>query len=84
VRYHSRPRMVVRRPRPGSPALDPGEASMIEQQEHGHRDDTELERRRQLRDRRTHDVVELISRRSELVGINPWADHVIESVAWTA
>jgi DNA-binding helix-hairpin-helix protein with protein kinase domain len=46
--------------------------------------ETELERRRQLRDRRTHDVVELISRRSELVGINPWADHVIESVAWTA
>jgi hypothetical protein len=59
---------------------------MIEQQtqEHGHRDDTELERRRQLRDRRTHDVVELISRREELIGINPWADHVIESVAWTA
>jgi DNA-binding helix-hairpin-helix protein with protein kinase domain len=46
--------------------------------------ETELERRRQLRDRRTHDVVELISRREELIGINPWADHVIESVAWTA
>lgn len=57
---------------------------MIEQQEHGHRDDTELERRRQLRDRRTHDVVELIARREELIGINPWADLVIESVAWTA
>jgi hypothetical protein len=56
---------------------------MIEQQQHG-LDDDGLERRRQLRDRRTHDVVDLISRRSELVGINPWADHVIESVAWTA
>ena len=40
--------------------------------------------RRQLRDRRTHDVVELLSRRGELAGINPWADQVIESVAWTA
>jgi hypothetical protein len=57
---------------------------MIEQQENAHHDDTGLERRRQLRDRRTHDVVDLISRRSELVGINPWADHVIEGVAWTA
>ena len=40
--------------------------------------------RRELRDRRTHEVVELISRRNELVGINPWADQVLESVAWTA
>jgi hypothetical protein len=57
---------------------------MSEPQEHGHRDDTELARRRLLRDRRTHDVVELISRRAELEGINPWADLVRESVAWTA
>ena len=57
---------------------------MSELQEHGHGDDTELERRRELRDRRTHDVVELISRRVELEGINPWADLVRESVAWTA
>ncbi|WP_159081382.1 hypothetical protein [Nocardioides sediminis] len=57
---------------------------MTVEQDSASRYETELERRRQLRDRRTHDVVELISRRSELVGINPWADHVIESVAWTA
>jgi hypothetical protein len=57
---------------------------MTVEQDVASRYETELERRRQLRDRRTHDVVELISRRSELVGINPWADHVIESVAWTA
>lgn len=57
---------------------------MTVDQDSASRYETELERRRQLRDRRTHDVVELISRRSELVGINPWADHVIESVAWTA
>ncbi len=40
--------------------------------------------RRQLRDRRTHDVIELLNRRNELLGLNPWADHVVESVAWTA
>jgi hypothetical protein len=57
---------------------------MSEQQEHGHRDDTELERRRELRDRRTHAVVELIARRTELAGITPWADLVTEGVAWTA
>ena len=44
----------------------------------------ELERRRALRDRRTHDLVELVERRRELSGINPWADHIIEGVAWTA
>lgn len=47
-------------------------------------DEAELERRRALRDRRTHDLVELMARRSELAGINPWADTLIESVAWTA
>lgn len=47
-------------------------------------DEAELERRRALRDRRTHELVELMERRRELAGINPWADHVIESVAWTA
>lgn len=46
--------------------------------------EAELERRRALRDRRTHDLVELMARRSELAGINPWADTLIESVAWTA
>lgn len=46
--------------------------------------EAELERRRALRDRRTHDLVELLARRRELAGINPWADQVIESVAWTA
>ena len=46
--------------------------------------EAELERRRALRDRRTHDLVELLGRRRELAGVNPWADHVIESVAWTA
>lgn len=46
--------------------------------------EAELERRRALRDRRTHDLVELMARRSELAGINPWADTVIEGVAWTA
>ena len=46
--------------------------------------EAELERRRALRDRRTHDLVELVARRRELIGINPWADQVIESVAWTA
>ena len=61
---------------------------MSELQEHGHRthghhDDTER-RRRELRDRRTHAVVELISRRGELEGVNPWADLVREGVAWTA
>ena len=49
-----------------------------------HPDDAVLSWRRQLRDRRTNDVVELLTRRRELVGLNPWADHVIESVAWTA
>ena len=47
-------------------------------------DEAELQRRRALRDRRTHDLVELMARHRELTGINPWADHVIESVAWTA
>lgn len=47
-------------------------------------DDGALTVRRQLRDRRTHDVVELLNRRSELAGLNPWADHVHENVAWTA
>ena len=46
--------------------------------------DAELERRRALRDRRTHDLVELLERRRELSGVNTWADHVLESVAWTA
>ena len=46
--------------------------------------EAELERRRALRDRRTHDLVELVARRRELIGVNPWADQVIESVAWTA
>jgi hypothetical protein len=46
--------------------------------------DAVLVRRRALRDRRTSDVIELLTRRRELVGLNPWADHVIESVAWTA
>lgn len=47
-------------------------------------DQAELERRRALRNRRTHDLVELMDRRRELAGVNLWADHVIESVAWTA
>lgn len=46
--------------------------------------EAELDRRRALRDRRTHDLVELMARRSELAGINPWADTLIEGVAWTA
>lgn len=46
--------------------------------------EAELERRRALRDRRTHDLVELIARRRELAGVNPWADQLIEGVAWTA
>jgi hypothetical protein len=46
--------------------------------------EADLARRRALRDRRTHDLVELMARRRELSGINPWADQVIESVAWTA
>jgi len=47
-------------------------------------DDAALVWRRQLRDRRTNDVVELLDRRRELAGLNPWADHVTESVTWTA
>lgn len=47
-------------------------------------DEAELDRRRALRDRRTHDLVELMARRGELIGINPWADTLIEGVAWTA
>ncbi len=47
-------------------------------------DEAELVRRRRLRDRRTHDVVELLARRGELAGVNPWADQILESVAWTA
>lgn len=47
-------------------------------------EDSALIVRRQLRDRRTHAVVELLTRREELAGLNPWADHVIESIAWTA
>lgn len=46
--------------------------------------EAELERRRLLRDRRTHDLVELLERRRELSGVTTWADHVLESVAWTA
>ncbi|WP_156887232.1 MULTISPECIES: hypothetical protein [Nocardioides] len=46
--------------------------------------EAELDRRRALRDRRTHDLVELIARRRELAGVNPWADQLIEGVAWTA
>lgn len=54
-------------------------------QNHTHRpDEAELERRRALRDRHTHDLVDLVARRRELTGVNPWADHVIENVAWTA
>ncbi|UUZ58003.1 hypothetical protein [Nocardioides sp. B-3] len=47
-------------------------------------DEAELDRRRALRDRRTHDPVELMERRRELAGVNPWADQVIEGVARTA
>lgn len=47
-------------------------------------DEAALVWRRELRDRRTLDVVELLARRRELAGLNPWADHVKESVAWTA
>lgn len=47
-------------------------------------DEAALVSRRQLRDRRTHDVVELLARRRELAGLNPWADVVTEGVAWTA
>jgi len=46
--------------------------------------EAELERRRALRDRRTHDLIDLIARRRELSGVNPWADQVVEGVAWTA
>ena len=47
-------------------------------------DEAALAGRRQLRDRRTQDVVGLLARRRELAGLYPWADHVRESVAWTA
>ncbi|MCW2834316.1 MAG: hypothetical protein JWN68_2269 [Nocardioides sp.] len=47
-------------------------------------EDADLVWRRQLRDRRTNDVVELLARRRELAGLNPWADLVSEGVAWTA
>jgi hypothetical protein len=50
-------------------------------------DEAELERRRDLRDlrdRRTHDLVALMARRRELTGVHPWADQLFESVAWTA
>jgi hypothetical protein len=46
--------------------------------------EAELERRRALRDRHAHDLLELVARRRELIGINRWADQVIEGVAWTA
>ncbi len=47
-------------------------------------EDAALVWRRELRYRRTNDVVELLARRGELAGLNPWADHVSESVAWNA
>lgn len=47
-------------------------------------DDAALVWRRELRDRRTNDVVNLLTRRRELAGLNPWADLVTEGVAWTA
>lgn len=47
-------------------------------------EDADLIWRRQLRDRRTSDVVDLLARRRELAGLNPWADLVSEGVAWTA
>jgi len=46
--------------------------------------EAELERRRALRDRHARELVELVARRRELIGVNPWADQVIEGVAWTA
>jgi hypothetical protein len=42
----------------------------------------EMERRRQLADRNTGAVVELLRRREELRGIYPAADLVAENVGW--
>jgi hypothetical protein len=42
----------------------------------------ELERRRQLRDRKVGDVVSLLQRREELRGIYPMADLVADNVGW--
>jgi hypothetical protein len=42
----------------------------------------QMERRRQLADRNTGAVVELLRRREELRGIYPAADLVAETVGW--
>jgi hypothetical protein len=46
--------------------------------------EAELERRRQQRDRNAQALVELLDRRSELRGVYPFADQVIEAIAWSA
>jgi hypothetical protein len=45
---------------------------------------TEIERRRAMRDRNTHAIIDLLDRRTDLHGVWKLADHVVESVAWTA
>ena len=41
---------------------------------------TAMERRRELRDRNVHDVVELLKRREELKGVYPMADLVVDNL----
>lgn len=43
---------------------------------------TAMERRRELRDRNVHDVVELLKRREELRGVYPMADLVVDNLGW--
>ncbi|MGN0063421.1 MAG: hypothetical protein ACI379_04210 [Nocardioides sp.] len=45
--------------------------------------DTEQSRRERLRDRNVRGLVELLSRRGELRGVHPMADHVVDTFAWT-
>ena len=44
--------------------------------------DREMGRRRELRDRNVHDVVDLLQRREELRGVYPMADLVADNIGW--
>ena len=43
----------------------------------------ETQRRQRLRDDNVRGLYELLGRRSELRGVHPMADHVVETMGWT-
>lgn len=44
--------------------------------------EAEMGRRRRLHDDNVREVVLLLERRSELKGVHPMADHVVENLGW--